>query len=808
MNAQVSHHSEDSMESTPLVSIVIPVYNDAEVIAGAVESCLRQTLPAVEVIVVDDGSSDGTAEIVDEYAARDARVRVIRQGQNLSAYQARRIGILEARAEHLLFLDGDDELAEVAAERSLARALSTGADLVQFGIDVVRNDGATGGGFEARLQPTNDTLLGTNVLRGLFPVDQPAQGQLWRFLFRTQVLADAYALMPDDLVIPRVNDLPITFLAAALAAKYVSMPDRLYRYHFGRGGSGQKVADLGWAKFYAGAIDAINTIASAVDRIADRSADPEFVLDTYRAARSSIIGYTTYYLAEHTAEHLLDATFEHLLTRAPARDIVRGTARFWPAALDTVARHLGVRVLGERAVRNVLLTTNIVRTGGVSGVLLSQARFLLQAGYSVTIAAREPGSDETMVPPGAEFVEIDGPDLASKLDQWARLCRARDVDVVIEHHWLYTKTWPAFALAATAEGAATVGWAHNFAGRSLLLGLNSLDFQARHLPALSHLVVLSPLDVAFWKLRGMPRVSYLPNPPSPLLLESASIAAPKPAAVRRPIELIWWGRLEQRTKRVAELVLVAAELDRLGVDFRMRIIGPDWSGMSAEKLMALAAAHGVADRVTAVGPLHGPDLIAAIDSSDLFVNTSVIEGYPLTIPEAQSRGLPVAMYELPWLAVGQGNAGIVSAPQADAAGLAAKIAEIASTPSMYERLSQASLEAGRRELTYDFASLYEQLVNGSLPASHSPAPTTDDIRRLLDLVVLFTEQNAKVRNAAAKRSTPSRRARQSAGRRSAPARSRAWRFVARVTPAAHVVLDVAPWLRPAAARVKHALLSR
>lgn len=808
MTMRVSQQGESRMESTPLVSIVIPVYNDAEVIAGAVESCLRQTLQAVEVIVVDDGSSDGTAEIVEQYAMRDARVRVIRQGQNLSAYQARRIGILEARAAHLLFLDGDDELAEVAAERSLARAVATGADLVQFGIDVVRNDGATGGGFEARLQPTQDGLTGTDVLRGLFPVDQPAQGQLWRFLFRTQVLADAYALMPDDLVIPRVNDLPITFLAAALATKYASMPDRLYRYHFGRGGSGQKVADLGWAKFYAGAIDAINTIAPAVDRISARSDESDFIVDTYQAARSSIIGYTTYYLAEHTAEHLLDATFQHLLTRAPARDIVKGTARFWPAALDTAARHLGVRHLGERAVRNVLLTTNIVRTGGVSGVLLSQARFLVQAGYSVTIAAREPGSDAAMVPPGVEFVEIDGPDLASKLDQWAELCRTREVDVVIEHHWLYTRTWPAFALAASAEGAATIGWAHNFAGRSLLLGLNSLDFQARHVSALSHLIVLSPLDVAFWKLRGMPRVSYLPNPPSPLLLESSAVAEPKHAPERRPIELIWWGRLEQRTKRVAELVLVAAELDRLGVDFRMRIVGPDWSGMSAEKLMALASEHGVADRVHAVGPLHGDELIAAIDSSDLFVNTSVIEGYPLTIPEAQSRGLPVAMYELPWLAVAEDNAGIVTSGQGDAAGLAMRIAEIAATPTMYDSLSRASIEAGRRELTYDFASLYEQLVNGELPASHSPSPTTDDIRRLVDLVVLFTEQNAKVRNAAAKRSAPSRRGRPAAGRRATPARSRTWRLVARVTPAAHVVLDMAPWLRPTAARVKHALLSR
>lgn len=67
------------MDTIQLVSIVIPVYNDEEVIAGALDSCLRQTLAAIEVIVVDDASSDRTADVVQQYAERDPRVRIIRQ---------------------------------------------------------------------------------------------------------------------------------------------------------------------------------------------------------------------------------------------------------------------------------------------------------------------------------------------------------------------------------------------------------------------------------------------------------------------------------------------------------------------------------------------------------------------------------------------------------------------------------------------------------------------------------------------------------------------------------------------------------
>jgi glycosyltransferase involved in cell wall biosynthesis len=789
------------MDTIPLVSIVIPVFNDEEVIAGALDSCLRQTLLAIEVIVIDDASSDGTTAVVERYLERDSRVRLVRQKQNKSAYQARREGILAARANYLLFLDGDDELADSAAEVALTKAQATRADLVQFGIDVVARDGSTGGGFEARLQPRHASLSGTDILRGLFPIDEPAQGHLWRCLYRTQLLRDAYRLMPDDLVLPRVNDLPITFLAATLATRYESVVDRLYRYHFGRGGSGQKVHDLDWAVFYASAIDSINAIAPAVQEIARSSPDSSFVLSSYESARSWIIGYTTSYLAEHTADALKQEAFAHLFTCATAREVIHATAKFAPRAIDSLAAHTGRIELGERPVRSVLLTTSVLRTGGVSGVLLSQARLLQRAGFRVTIAARGRDSDESAVPDGIDFVEISGENLATKLAQWADVCRHREVDLVIDHHWLYSKDWPAFTLAARSEGAATIGWAHNFAGRSLLLGLKSLQFQMRHLDALTKLVVLSPLDVSFWKLRGMPRVVYLPNPPSPLLLESSGTTAAKTAPTGRPIELVWWGRLEQRTKRVDELVFFAAHLQRLGVDFHLRIIGPDWSDMTAAQLNAIAHEQGVAERVEAVGSLYGTDLIAAIDSSDLFVNASVIEGYPLTIPEAQSRGLPVAMYEMPWLALADGNDGIVTAPQGDAAGLAERVAAICADPDLYSALSAAAIAAAERELSYDFATLYQQLVTDALPAALSPEPTAEDAQSLIDLMILFAEQNARTRRATA-RLAPKRAdvARVSGPESFVPA------VVGRITPAVQAVLQVAPWLRPAALRIRHALL--
>lgn len=92
--------------ASPDVSIILPVFNDAEWVATALRSCLNQTLGSIEVIVVDDASTDETASIVEEFIATDARVRLLRQGTNQSAFQARRAGILASTAPYILFLDG------------------------------------------------------------------------------------------------------------------------------------------------------------------------------------------------------------------------------------------------------------------------------------------------------------------------------------------------------------------------------------------------------------------------------------------------------------------------------------------------------------------------------------------------------------------------------------------------------------------------------------------------------------------------------------------------------------------------------
>lgn len=716
--------------TVPLVSIVMPVFNDVTTIESALESALAQTLKIVEIICVDDASTDGTAEVIERIVARDDRVRLIRHDRNSSAFQARRTGVLAARADHVLFLDGDDELVPNAAQIALALATKTGVDLVGFGVSILERDGRTGSAYERRLQPIHRELRGDEVLRGLFPIDKPAQGQLWRFLFRTRLLRAAYAMLPTELVLPRINDLPLMFLVAGLATSYASTSDRLYRYHFGRGGSGHRVDSSARAEFYASAIRSIDSISAAVQELADTHADPELLRASYESARSSIIGYVCFQIVERSDPHVLHAALAHLASRASWEDIIRGAAHFYPVALDKLKFHVPHASLGVRKVRSVLLATSTLRTGGVSAVLASQARYLSETGYRVTVVARSAGSEPHAVPPGVEFIELKSRDLLGRLAEWSAICRNHDIDVVIDHQMLYTQYWPEFALAARAEGALTIGWLHNFVARPVLDGTDRLELIEACSDTLAHIAVLSALDVSYLRLRGIDHVSHLPNPPSPMLLDSLS-NPPKKHAPTGVIRLVWWGRLEQRTKQVYELIEIGAHLRAQGASFSITVIGPDWDDVTARRFNARARQRNVADAVVAIGPLRGERLVAEIDAADAFVTTSLIEGYQLTIAEAQARGLPVFMYDLPWLTVVQDNKGIVSVPQGDAGGLAREIINSLGVAETYRCLSQDSIESARRVLDHDYRRLYQDLVNGVQSPNVTPLPTIADARELL-----------------------------------------------------------------------------
>jgi glycosyltransferase involved in cell wall biosynthesis len=103
----------------PPVSVVIPAYNRAATIGAAIESVLRQTWTDFELVVVDDGSTDGTLEAA--AAVRDPRLRLVANPTNTGAAGARNAGVAQARGTWIAFQDSDDEWLPLKLEKQMAR---------------------------------------------------------------------------------------------------------------------------------------------------------------------------------------------------------------------------------------------------------------------------------------------------------------------------------------------------------------------------------------------------------------------------------------------------------------------------------------------------------------------------------------------------------------------------------------------------------------------------------------------------------------------------------------------------------------
>lgn len=136
----------------PKVSIIVPVYNKAKYVSKAVDSLLNQQLRDIEIILVDDGSSDASPEFLDEYADKDDRVKVIHQvNQGVSA--ARNTGLALATGDYIGFMDPDDWVESDMFDALLTAAAKEDADVVMCNF---RKEDVDGNLLEAGNEPIFD----------------------------------------------------------------------------------------------------------------------------------------------------------------------------------------------------------------------------------------------------------------------------------------------------------------------------------------------------------------------------------------------------------------------------------------------------------------------------------------------------------------------------------------------------------------------------------------------------------------------------------------------------------------------------
>lgn len=213
--------------AAPRVSVVVPAYNAAGYLERALGTVLAQTMPDLEILVVDDASADATLEVAYRVAARDPRVRVLRNERNGGAAMSRNKALAEARSEWIALLDADDAWSTERLERMLTSAGS--ADVVSDDVYIVR---------KSRMKPTEPGLWSLLQEQGL-AVTEPRRlgtldfvrydlGLLKPILRRSFLEQHGLAYSPTL----RYNeDFLLYFELLASGARWLQLPDAHYFYY-------------------------------------------------------------------------------------------------------------------------------------------------------------------------------------------------------------------------------------------------------------------------------------------------------------------------------------------------------------------------------------------------------------------------------------------------------------------------------------------------------------------------------------------------------------------------------------------------
>ena len=221
----------------PKVSVIIPVYNSQKYLRECLDSIVNQTLKEIEIICVDDGSTDESLEILKEYDTKDSRVHVFTQ-PNKNAGAARNNGLKHAHGEYLLFVDSDDFFNLNMLEHSYKKALIADADMVVFSANeynmktgkIFRIDQC----LRMDLCPPQDPFSPEDISEQLF---QFSRNVTWNKLIRRSIISK-YNIEFQE--IPRANDVYFTCLSMALSSKISILNEELITYRTGTGMSLQQ----------------------------------------------------------------------------------------------------------------------------------------------------------------------------------------------------------------------------------------------------------------------------------------------------------------------------------------------------------------------------------------------------------------------------------------------------------------------------------------------------------------------------------------------------------------------------------------
>lgn len=209
------------------ITIIIPVYNTESYLTRCINSILTQTYRNLQVILIDDGSTDASGDICDSFTQKDPRVQVIHKS-NEGPTLARKAGLVRAEGEYVAFVDSDDYIEASMYEKLLGYLHDTGADFVHSGHVTELKNGSMMECFPEKEASFNRCEGRDIILKDLFGKQEEIVSTLWGKLFKRNLIQECHAELSDRLFFG--EDFICIFLCMLRCNKFAVKKSVYYHY--------------------------------------------------------------------------------------------------------------------------------------------------------------------------------------------------------------------------------------------------------------------------------------------------------------------------------------------------------------------------------------------------------------------------------------------------------------------------------------------------------------------------------------------------------------------------------------------------
>ena len=210
------------------ISVVIPIYNVEEYAAQCLDSVLNQTMTDYEILCVDDGSTDGSMQIIEQYVKRNSKIRILKHTCNRGLSAARNTGIENAQGKYIYFLDSDDMIIPETLEELLECAEKTNADIIYFNMKKIYGDEIGEARNKQHLNYENPGEIYTGKeMFCIFTEEKNIKFAAWRQFYRKDFLSENHIYFREGIL--HEDDL-FSFICAMNAKRVINIEKEYYLY--------------------------------------------------------------------------------------------------------------------------------------------------------------------------------------------------------------------------------------------------------------------------------------------------------------------------------------------------------------------------------------------------------------------------------------------------------------------------------------------------------------------------------------------------------------------------------------------------